>query len=114
MINQWSHLSETYTIDNEMSGPTTTLNYEEAILSASDALHADAKVKKKKRKILLRECGEWVPMSIQSFNPPHTHYVLGNATVIESIVATQPKGKFDLALANQLRTNDISDAVLPQ
>ncbi|RCH85816.1 hypothetical protein CU097_006403 [Rhizopus azygosporus] len=97
MINQWSHLSETYTIDNEMSGPTTTLNYEEAILSASDA-----------------ECGEWVPMSIQSFNPPHTHYVLGNATVIESIVATQPKGKFDLALANQLRTNDISDAVLPQ
>lgn len=50
MINQWSHLSETYTIDNEMSGPTTTLNYEEAILSASDALHADAKVKKKNEK----------------------------------------------------------------
>lgn len=49
MIKQWSHLGETHAIDNEMLEPTT-LNYEETILSAPDALHADAKVKKKKKK----------------------------------------------------------------
>lgn len=48
MIKQWSHLGETHAIDNEMFEPTI-LNYEEAILSAPDALHADAKVKKNEK-----------------------------------------------------------------